>query len=142
MKYARINQWRQTFPVAMRCKSFGVSEHGYHAWRKRPPSTRSLANARLKLEIKIAHERTRQTYGAARLRAELAGHGIQASLYRIRKLRRVLGLRCKQKNKFKVTTDSAHHLPVTPNLLDRHFSVTTPNRAWASDITYIPTQEG
>ena len=60
---------------------------------------------------------------------------------RIKRIRRKLGLRCKQKRKFKVTTDSKHNLPVAPNLLERNFAVAAPNRAWVSDITYsTPSQ--
>lgn len=33
-------------------------------------------------------------------------------------------------------------MPVAPNLLARDFTVLSPNRAWVSDITYIPTAEG
>ncbi len=41
-----------------------------------------------------------------------------------------------------MTTDSNHKLAVAPNLLDRDFSATSPNRKWAGDITYIWTSEG
>ena len=54
----------------------------------------------------------------------------------------MLGLRCKQKRKFKATTDSRHALPLTPNRLNRQFTVKAPNQAWVTDITYIPTDEG
>ncbi|MCK9390605.1 MAG: hypothetical protein M0Q01_03425, partial [Syntrophales bacterium] len=40
---------------------------------------------------------------------------------RIKRIRRKLGLRCRQKRKFKVTTDSRHSLPVAENLLDQKF---------------------
>lgn len=40
------------------------------------------------------------------------------------------------------TTDSKHDYPTVDNLLDRNFSVNEPNKAWVSDITYIPTDEG
>ncbi len=51
-------------------------------------------------------------------------------------------MRCKQKLKFKVTTDSKHNLPVAPNILNREFSVNAPGKVCVSDITYIPTDEG
>jgi len=63
-------------------------------------------------------------------------------IHRIRRIRKKLGLRCKQKRNFKVTTDSKHNLPVAPNLLDRQFAVAAPNKAWVTDITYITTDEG
>lgn len=40
------------------------------------------------------------------------------------------------------TTDSNHRLPVCPNVLERQFEVQQPNQVWASDLTYLPTNEG
>ena len=51
-------------------------------------------------------------------------------------------LSCKTKRKFKVTTDSKHNRPISPNLLNRNFDVIYPNKYWVGDITYIPTSEG
>ena len=124
------------------CRALGVSEGSYHAWRKRPPSPRAEANARLEVEIKAAHERSRQTYGPERLQSDLADNGIEVGIHRIKRIRKKLGLRCKQKRKFKATTDSNHALPIAPNLLDRQFAVAAPNKAWVTDITYIATDEG
>lgn len=67
MKYERIDELRQEYPVAAMCRVLDVSESGYHAWRKRLPSPRAQENARLEIEIRAAHERTRQTYGPERL---------------------------------------------------------------------------
>jgi len=53
-----------------------------------------------------------------------------------------LGLRAKAKKKYKVTTDSGHDLPISPNLLDRAFTAQGPNQKWAGDISYIWTEEG
>ena len=52
------------------------------------------------------------------------------------------GLRAKAKKKFKVTTDSKHHLPVSPNLLNRDFTAASPNQKWVGDISYVWTDEG
>lgn len=142
MRYARIEAMRQDHPVASMCRVLEVSESGYHAWRRRSPSSRAEENSRLETEIKAAHQRTRETYGPERLQADLADHGIEASVYRIKRLRSKLGLRCKQKRKFKATTNSKHALPLAPNHLDRQFAMTAPNQAWVSDITYVATEEG
>ena len=133
---------RHNYPVALMCRVLGVSECGFHAWRNRVPSKRSQENARLEVEILAAHRRTRESYSAERLHSDLADHGVHASPYRVRKLREKLGLGCKQKRKFKATTDSGHKLPVAPNLLNRKFTVLAPNKTWVSDITYVPTDEG
>lgn len=107
-----------------------------------PPSQRQLEDERLKVAIRAAHGKTRQTYGAVRLQAELAAEGFHAGRDRIGRLRRDMGLSCKQKRKFKATTHSAHSLPVAENLLGQVFSPTKPNEVWTGDITYVATDEG
>jgi putative transposase len=67
---------------------------------------------------------------------------MQVGVHRIKRLRKKLGLRCKQKRKFKVTTDSNHQLPVVPNLLARNFTASAPNQVWVADISYVSTAEG
>ena len=52
------------------------------------------------------------------------------------------GLYCKTKRQFKVTTDSKHSNPISPNLLERQFAVQNPDKYWVGDITYIPTKNG
>jgi transposase InsO family protein len=120
----------------------GVSASGYYAWQDRPLSKRAQEELRLEVEIKAAHKRTRQTYGPERLQCDLAEHGIQVGVCRIKRIRTKLGIRCKQKRKFKATTYSKHNLPVTENLLNQQFQVAEPNKVWLSDITYVPTDEG
>ncbi len=133
---------RRHYPVSLMSRVLEVSASGYYAWRERPPSDRTQENARLEVEITAAHTRTRQTYGPERLQRELAEHGVHAGVCRIKRLRKKLGIRCKQTKKFTVTTDSRHTLPVAENLLDQQFEAVTPNHVWVSDITYIPTDEG
>jgi len=52
------------------------------------------------------------------------------------------GIQCKQKRRFKVSTNSKHNLPVSPNLLVRDFKVSEPDKVYVSDITYIWSAEG
>jgi putative transposase len=56
-----------------------------------------------------------------------------------------LGLNAITGRKYKATTDSAHTLPIAPNLLGQDFTYTragAPNRVSLSDITYLWTAEG
>jgi transposase InsO family protein len=124
------------------CRMLDVSPSGYFAWSSRLPSKHAQDEARLEIEIKAAHKRTRQTCGPERLQEDLAAHGIKAGICRIRKIRKKLGIRCKQVKKFKATTYSKHKLPVADNLLKQTFAADAPNQAWVSDITYISTDEG
>ena len=97
---------------------------------------------RLKIEIRTAHERSRETYGPRRLQPELAASGIRVGRDRITRLRRSMGLYCRQRRRFKVTTNSRHNLPVAPNLLNQQFQPTAPNQVWVTDLTYVATGEG
>lgn len=133
---------RLQYPIPLMSRVLDVSTSGYYAWLKRPPSKRAKEDARLELEIMAAHKRTRQTYGPERLQHDLAEHGVQAGVCRIKLIRRKLGIRCKQVKKFKVTTDSKHSLPVAKNIIQQRFDVAGPNQVYVTDITYIPTEEG
>jgi len=56
-----------------------------------------------------------------------------------------LGIAGVQRRRYRKTTDSAHDLPIAPNILARQFDVTaiaTTERVWAGDITYVATREG
>jgi putative transposase len=128
--------------IAMLCGILKVSKSGYYKWLNRKPSKRVLEEGRLEVEIKAAHRRSRETYGPERLQHELKDQGVSVGICRIRRIRKKLGIRCKQKRKFKATTDSRHALPVAENLLNQQFEATRPNEVWLSDITYIPTEEG
>ncbi|MGF6921668.1 transposase InsO family protein [Paraburkholderia sp. 40] len=92
--------------------------------------------------MRATHERTRETFGPERLQNDLAHRGVQIGVHRIMRLRTKLGLRCKQKRKFKATTNSTHDLPVAPDILDRDFRASASNQAWRGDITYVATDEG
>lgn len=123
------------------CRVFDVSRSGYYGWTH-TPSDRKQRDERLKLEVKVAHIRTRETYGTRRLQTELAENDIIIGRDRLARFRKELGLRCKQKRKYKATTNSNHSLPVAQNLLEQRFEATAPNQVWVADITYVATREG
>jgi len=124
------------------CSAMGVSRSGYYKWLSSKPSNREQENGRLEVSIRAAHHRSRETYGTARIKEELAGEGIHVGRDRIIRLRKKLGLVCKRKKKFKATTDSNHSLPVSPDHLGQEFKVYGPDEVWVSDITYVHTDEG
>lgn len=141
-RYAFIKRWRRDYPVAVMAPVLNVSRRGFYAWLERPLSAHARQDERLKVAIAAAHRKTRETYGAARLPAELRREGWVAGRDRIARLRRELGIRCRQPRVFKATTDSAHDLPVAENLLNQCFTAQAAGEVWHADITYIPTGEG
>jgi transposase InsO family protein len=137
MKGMRLN-----YPVHLLKRVLSVSAGGYYDWLNRPLSNWAKEESRLEVEIRAADKRTRQVYGAEKLQHDLAAHGIRVGICRIKRIRRKLGIRCKQKRKFKATTNSKHTFPVADNILGQQFKVAAPNKVWVSDITYVPTDEG
>ena len=133
---------RFIYCIAGMCGILQVSKSGYYRWLHRKPSKRVREEGRLEVEIKAAHKRTRETCGPERLQHELKEQGVKVGICRIRRIRKKLGLRCKQRRRFRATTDSKHASPVAENLLNQQFEATGPNEIWVSDITYIPTEEG
>jgi len=137
-----IKELRLHYSVQLLRRVLRVSASGYYAWLRRPVSRWAREEMRLEAEIKAAHKRTRRVCGSEKLQYDLAENGVRVGVCRIKRIRKKLGIVCKQKRKFKATTDSRHKLPVAENILGQKFKVAAPNKAWVSDITYVPTDEG
>lgn len=142
MRYAWIDAHRDQYSVSRLCRVLAVSRSGYCQWRVRPPSARAQANAALDAEVAAIHRASRGSYGRSRIVRQLRAQGGSASAERVRRSLQRQGLRPVYKRPYRVTTDSAHSLPVAPNLLDRRFDGWQPNQAWVSDITFVATDEG
>jgi putative transposase len=147
MRYAFIERHKKVWPIVTQCRVLEVSVSGYGQYRARQSASGSaivgrLSDIALLVHIRAIFHEMKGAYGWPRVWRELAARGVRAGKERVRKLMRANGLRARGKKKFKVTTDSAHVLPVSPNLLERKFDVEAPNRFWSGDITYIWTDEG
>lgn len=142
MKYEFIKNHRSEFRVEKMCRVLGVARSGFYSWLKRPDSARKQADAALIERIKAVFKRFRELYGYVRITRELNSQGVRCGKNRVARLMRESGLRVRSRRKFKATTNSKHSYPVADNLLGRDFAPEGPNRAWACDITYIPTDEG
>jgi putative transposase len=114
-----------------------VSRSGYYDWREREVSRQSMANVKLDGHIKSIYTEHRGRYGYRRICEELRSRGICASLERVRRRMRKLGIKGIQSCKFKHITNNKHKLPTMSNLLNQDFSAKNPNQVWVADITYI-----
>ena len=119
-----------------------VSRTGYCQRRGRAPSARTRANAILDAHVRQIHGGSRGSYGRPRIVQALRRQGLSVGSERVRQSLRRQGLHPVYKRPHRATTDSSHHLPVAPNILDRRFDGWPPNRAWEADLTYIATAEG
>ena len=79
-----MKQMRLHYPNLIVSRILKVSTSGFYAWRDRPLSKWAQDEARLEVEIRAAHKRTRQTYGAERLQQDMAGHGVKVGICRIK----------------------------------------------------------
>jgi putative transposase len=137
VKYALIKQHVTEFSVITRCRFMGVSRSAYYAWLERPQTAIEKDDVELIETIKTLFQKGRKNYGTRRLKKALIGLDRHVSRRRIGRLMRAADLACKTKRKFKATTNSKHNLPITPNHLDRQFTVTQPNQIYVGDITTI-----
>jgi len=78
-------------------------------------------------------------YGWPRVTRELRRRGWTVNHKRVYRLMREDNLLCLRRRKFIVTTDSAHDLPVYPNLA-REMTLSGLDQLWVADITYIRLQ--
>jgi transposase InsO family protein len=149
VRYAFIERHRGAWPIVVQCRVLQVSASGYHQHRLGQAAEvgpnqpdRRLSDTALAVHIKAVFAEMKGAYGWPRIWRELAARGIRAGKERVRRMMKACGLRARGKRRFKATTNSAHDLPVAPNLLARNFAVDAPNRVWTGDITYIWTEEG
>ena len=142
MKYAFIEQHRDSYPLQALCAALEVSDSGFASWQRgRGPSRWLSDDALLKL-IRRIHAETRAAYGSPRIFQELKAGGYPASEGRVERLMRAHGIRARHKRRFKATTDSKHTRSVAPNHLNRNFATERPDQVWTADITYLATGEG
>jgi putative transposase len=124
------------------CKTLGVSQSGYYAWRSRPVSQRCREDARLSAHIQQIFLDHRQVYGSPRIHAVLKAGGIHCSRKRIVRLMQQLGLSAQSKKRRKPTTRSNPAARFAPNQLNREFAASSPNQKWVTDTKAVETVEG
>jgi transposase-like protein len=142
VKYAWMHQQPAEFTVRRMCQLLEVSRSGYDEWLSRPPRAQSDADPQVQDKIQRDFAQGRGTYGTRRIKHLLAQDGLQVSRRRIRRLLAHAGLRCKTQRTCKAPKTSGQAQTVTPNRLNREFTVQVPDTVYIGDITYLPTGEG
>ena len=123
----------------------GVSASAFYQWQKRPESVRARQKKQLAAQVSKFFHASKRRYGSPRIHQDLQAVGIKCSQKRVARLMKEQNLIVHKPGKFVATTDSGHAFPVAQNLLNREYQVEAVaglNRAWAGDITYIPTAQG
>jgi transposase InsO family protein len=132
------------FPVAVMARVLGVSEAGFHAWRRRPASAHAVADAALLKRIRTIHAGSRDTYGAPRVHAELRRRGRRHSRKRVARLMRQAGIAGRAPRRWRKTTIADPAAAARADRIRRDFTADAAkiNARWCGDITYIGTWEG
>jgi len=131
-----------SYPVKSMCRVLEVSTSGYYAWLKRPPAKRTQEDLKLTKRIRELHRRSKGTYGAPRLHADLAAEGVRVGRKRVARLMKAANLRGVSRRKYYVTTRRAKQARPAPDLVQRDFTTDGPDRLWVGDITYVTTWAG
>ncbi len=130
------------YPIRRLCELLGVSTSGYYAWLGRPESARTVADRALTESIVEYWKRSRRSYGAPRIHADLTDEGIRVGRKRVARLMRNAAIQGITRRKWIRTTIRDDKARPAPDLVQRRFSADAPNEIWVADITEIPTWEG
>jgi putative transposase len=142
VKYAFIRQHSNAYPVNLLCRQLGVQRSAYYDWHAQPGKVIAPEELALRRRMKALFAASRDSLGSRTMMRNLRDEGFEIGRDKTRRLMKRLGLKVRQKRKYKVTTDSKHNLPVAKNVLKRQFSPAAPNQVWGTDITYLWTQQG
>ena len=124
--------------VRRACDLLEVSKTAFYQWVQHEPSKRELDDRALGKRIKEIHERSRGTYGAPRIHAELRRQGISTSRKRVARLMREQGLQGRRKRRFKRTTVAIPPRP-RPPISSSGPSAPAPCRSTRSGARTSPT---
>jgi putative transposase len=138
-KFIKAN--RNNHSVQAMCRVLGVASSGYYEWLTHPISNRAQEDARLLRLIRASFTANQGIYGAPRVFLDLREAGETCSKHRVARLMRENRLRALHGYRIRRWSVGKPAVLI-PNLLQRQFTVTRPNKAWVTDITYIRTWQG
>ncbi len=145
-----IAEHRERYGVAPICRALRthlgipIAPRTFHAWLVRGPSRRALWETTLTEILAGYYEpdehgrrRPESLYGAAKMWAHLRRQGIPAARCTVERLMRRHGWRGVTRSARVRTTIPHPDHPRAPDLVDRRFTVQTPNELFVADFTYV-----
>jgi putative transposase len=153
-----IDDYRHHFGVepicrVLRAHDCGIAPATYHAAKSRPTSARVVRDALVVEHLRRVHSDPkigRGLYGVRKVYKHLCREEAQGQhpelghipKCQVERLMRTEGLRGIRRGKQFVTTKSDPAAVRPPDLVNRDFKASRPNRLWVVDFTYIPTWSG
>jgi putative transposase len=142
LKYAFIDQLKADYSMRRLCQTLKLHPSGYYAWLAEPKSMRAKDDLRLLGLIKHSWLESGGVYGYRKVHDDLRELGESCGRNRVGRLMRKEGLRSQTGYRRRPGKYGGKPPVAAPNLLERRFNVTEPNKVWVTDITYIRTYEG
>jgi putative transposase len=140
---AFIDKTRARYGVEPVCRTLGVSASAYYQRATSERSERSVEDERLVARIRTVHKENFECYGYPRVWHELQRQGEQVGRDRVARLMRQEGIKgAKRRGKPWRTTIADPAAQKRPDLVNRDFTATAPDRLWVGDLTYLRTWEG
>jgi putative transposase len=107
----------------------------------KPLSDRTIEDRRLLRLIRVSYAASSGVYGSPRVFLDLREAGETCGKHRVARIMREQGIKALRGYKAPRVIQGRPSI-ITPNKLDREFTVDLPDRAWVTDITYIRTWQG
>lgn len=139
---AFIEAHRERFGVEPICRTLAVAPSTYYAARDRPPSARAARDAELTERIEGLHRDNYGVYGVRKVWHALLREGLEVGRDRVARLMRAAGLEGVVRSRSVHTTLPAEEDVSLPDLVERDFHPTAPDRLWVADLTYVRLASG
>lgn len=123
------------------CRVLRVHRSGYYAWLEKPQSARTVEDERLLTKIRRFHQESGAAYGSPRIFKDLRDDGETCGRHRVERVMKqakIKAIRSYKRPRYVAGMPSL----LAPNVVQREFTVATPNQVWVTDITYIRTWDG
>jgi transposase InsO family protein len=122
------------------CQAMGFARSSfYHAAAE---TATQASDRQMSVRIEAIFKAHRRRYGYRRVGQELRDQELVCAPGRVRRLMKQRGLKAIQPKNFVPKTSDGKANQPAPNLLKDQPLPKQPNRVWAGDITFIPTQSG
>jgi putative transposase len=143
-----IDDHRDVHGVESICAAVPIAPSTYYLHKARVTdptqrSARAQQDDHWRTEIQRVFDANHQVYGPRKVWRQLRREDQDVARCTIERLMRAMGLRGVVRGRTWITTtDAAQAAAQVPDLVDRTFIATQPNRLWVSDFTYVATWRG
>lgn len=119
-----------------------ITSRGYRAAKARVPSARALKDQFLIPELVKIHQENYSVYGVRKMWHAMRRAGWSIGRDQTYRLMRSAGVAGAHRGRKPITTRAAKTIDERPDLVQRDFTATGPNRLWVADFTYVRTHSG